>query len=194
GGVLQRIRLDGRTADTSRIVALAAQRFGMTMQPAASPGDQLLQAREGGRVRAELRTRPEPVLWATSPHTSFRVRMELNRPGGPRWVEPTRLQLDLPPPTGAGAATPAIAARPENRPILPPRSVIPDDDAAPVADAGQPSSAPQPATGQAATSPASSGVSAPAEPKPPIVGKPTEAPRPQTAPLDGYRDRFRWPG
>ena len=182
-GVLQRIRLNGQTADTTRLAQVAIARFGMQQRLARSPGDQLFQAVEGGRVRGELRTRPDGVLWATSPHESFAVELEMNRPGGTRWVEPPKLQLDVPtaPPASPQTAEAAAAnAREAGSPILPPRSVVPDRP--PVSTASNPAGA------------QSVGATTQSTPAPPPVGAPTTAPPSQMKPLDGYRDRFRWPG
>lgn len=85
-GRADRIRLRGRTADTTEIVRLAQSYYGMQFRQGA-PGEQLLQTAEGNRVLSELRTRPEPVLWSTEPHSSFLIEMEINRPGAGRFVE-----------------------------------------------------------------------------------------------------------
>ena len=181
GGLLQRIRLEGKTADTSRLVHLATTRFAMQARRPLSPGDQLFQAVDGQRLRGELRTRPEGTLWATSPHTSFDVRMEVTRPGGEYAVTPERPRLELP-------EAPQVASNPQapvpvGDPILPPRSVVPDRPAT------QPAPTAERASGSLA--PTSASDSNPALPK---LGSPTAAPPPAVKPLDGYRDRFRWPG
>lgn len=172
-GVLQRIRLVGTTADTNGIARIATLRFGMQRRVGASPGDQLYQAEENKQVRSQLRTRPEPVLWGTSPHNSFRVELEANRPGSAYWVRTSLPEL-APPSTTASPSSHAAAATPtpgEEQPVFPPRAVVPDEaGAAGASDA----IAPQTASG---------------EPKPPSVVKP-EA---DIAPLDSYRERFRWP-
>lgn len=197
-GVLQRIRLSGRTADTSRIVHLAASRFGMQPRQPHSAGDQLLQAVEGGKLRGELRTRPEGTLWATSPHTSFDVRFEATRPGGEYTVEPETLKLDIPPApprvaSNAGAGSPGNDAAIDPRtgtPFLPPRSLVPDR---PPVSAQQVSSSAPPAS-RAATGATQAEIGGPPTPTLPKLGAPTSAPRPAMEPLDGYRQRFRWPG
>lgn len=187
-GAVQRIRFQGRTADTSRIIHLAATRFGMQPRQPNTPGDQLLQSVEGNQLRGELRTRPEGTLWATSPHSSFDVRFEATRNGSPYTVAPDLLKFEVPPDTPRVASNapngsqpaPAAAIVPasEGSPILPPRSLIPDRP--PVSNPTTPG-----AVGQSVEA---------ATPKPPAIGAPTTAPGPQMKPLDGYRQRFRWPG
>lgn len=180
-GVLQRMRLRGRTADTSRLVHLAATRFGMQPRQPLSPGDQLLQYVEGKTLRGELRTRPSSVLWATSPHDSFEVSLEVTRPGSDYVVTMDAPRLDLPegpPASSERTAMAPKAAREAGSPFLPPRALIPD---------GEPTSS-TPAGVSSEESPKAS------EPKPPVIGGPTKAPAPEVKPLDGYRDRFRWPG
>ncbi|MEM6656204.1 MAG: DUF6690 family protein, partial [Planctomycetota bacterium] len=103
-GVVQRLRFHGRTADTTQLVSLVQQRFGMSPQP-AGPGEQLYQVQSRRGVESELRTRPEAVLWGTSPHTSFVVDLEVNRPGSGRLVARPKPTLSLPP----GTPDPPIA-------------------------------------------------------------------------------------
>lgn len=111
-GVAQRIRFHGRTADTTHVVALAVQRFGMRKVEGA-PGEQLYQRVTRRGIESQLRTRPEAVLWGTSPHSSFVVDLEVNRSGSGRFVEPLRPQLrvpDAPAPPPVAAATPIPGA------------------------------------------------------------------------------------
>lgn len=191
-GVLQRIRLYGRTADTSRLAHLMASRFGMTPRPAPSAGDQLYQVIDDDKVRGELRTRPEPVLWGSAPHASFLVEMEINRPGGPFTVQPKPLRLDLPGIPERGPQPPSVlrtAQQPPGQPVLPPRSVVPDRGPAPQQAAAPP---PNP---QAAASSASPQQPTPAgAPAQPSSSSLNEGPTPDIQKLDDYRDRFRWPG
>ncbi len=77
GGRVQRISFRGRTGDTTQLVQLAAQRYGLQRQPSAIVGEQLFQVRRGKQVFSELRTRPASVLWEDSPHDSFMVNLEL---------------------------------------------------------------------------------------------------------------------
>ncbi|TWT99526.1 hypothetical protein Pla108_04680 [Botrimarina colliarenosi] len=176
-GVLQKMSLYGRTADTSRLVHLATTRFGM-QAAAGSPGDQVFQAVESKKLRGHLRTRPEGTLWATSPHSSFAIEMQVTRPGSPYVVTPTTPRLEIPsaaappPPRLAEAQGPNEGASP----VFPSRSVVPDG---------------QPVNPQAAGAETIGGPPTPSLPK---VGSPTAAPPAELKPLDGYRDRFRWPG
>ncbi len=137
-GAAQRIRFHGRTADTSRIVAIAQQYFGMTWQQGLVSGEQLLQAKEGDKVLSELRTRPEAVLWSTSPHDSFVVDFEANRPGGGRYVQPPVFKVPL-------ADVPPPQPQPP-QPILPSRSVIADAGTQTAAAPAATTSAPAPPT------------------------------------------------
>lgn len=174
-GALQRIRLRGRTADTSRLVYLAASAFGMQPQPSAAPGEQLFQARDGKRLTGELRTRPEGVLWGTSPHESFDVHFEAVRPDGRYAVQPFVPRFE--PPPGATPAVAPVGSAASADPVLPSRSVVPD--AKPVPEGSQAEAKTQ---------------GGPPTPKLPEFGSPTEAPPVELKPLGGHRDRFRWPG
>lgn len=99
-GQVDKLRFHGRTGDTTQLVAIAQQHYGM--QPIAGlSGEQLFQTHAESRVLCELRTRPGAVLWATSPHDSFVVDLELNRPGSGRFVAPKLLKPDLPAPSPA---------------------------------------------------------------------------------------------
>ncbi|MEO0531986.1 MAG: DUF6690 family protein [Planctomycetota bacterium] len=182
-GVLQRMRLRGLTADTSRIVHFATTRLGMQPRQPFSPGDQLFQAIEIKRLRAELQTTPESVLWATQPHGSFGVRLEATRPGSDYYVTPQVPEFRVPTPDGVAItrATPTNQATEAGKPFLPPRSVVPDG-------------APKTAQPSGSIGPTGSAEAAPGGPSVPKLGKPTAAPPPAIAPLDGHRNRFRWPG
>jgi hypothetical protein len=86
-GQVQHITFTGRTGDTSRLIAFLTRNY--KFQRTASPaGEQLFQVTGGGGVLSELRTRPESVLWATAPHGSFAVELELARPGSKRTLAP----------------------------------------------------------------------------------------------------------
>lgn len=78
-GKVQRISFQGHTGDTTKAIALA-QQHGLQPQTTAIVGEQLLQAKRGNDVISELRTRPSSVLWSSSPHDSFAVELELQRP------------------------------------------------------------------------------------------------------------------
>lgn len=138
-GRVDRLRFSGRTADTTEVVRLAQTRFGMTPQRGA-PGEQLLQNRRGRRVLGELRTRPAAVLWATSPHGSFAVELEVNRPGAGRFVAPPRLA-----PLLAAEQTPGVAPSPPAP--AEPSGPIPADANSAEAAAGSAAPAGQRATG-----------------------------------------------
>lgn len=179
-GVLQRMTLHGRTADTSRIVGLATSRFGMT--PAAgSPGDQVFQAVENKSLRGVLRTRPEGTLWATSPHGSFTVDLDVTRPGSPYVARALTPRLDIPSATPPPPPRLAEAKNPNEglSPVFPSQGVVPDG---------------QPVDPKATAAADPNAVGGPPTPKMPEFGAPGAAPPPALKPLDGYRERFRWPG
>ncbi|MEQ8848840.1 DUF6690 family protein [Botrimarina sp.] len=182
-GTLQKIRLKGRTADTSRLVYLATTAFGMAPRTSAAPGEQLYQAFDGDRLKGELRTRPEGVLWGASPHESFDVAFEATRPGSPYSASSLIPRFQPPGAAGADAATAPGPGQPDA--VFPARTVVPD--AAPSAEPAN-----EPATEAAADGAAK--ASGPPTPKLPEFGAPAEAPPRDVKPLDGYRDRFRWPG
>lgn len=114
-GQVDRLRFHGRTADTTALIQLLQTYYGLQPRQATA-GEQLYQSLEGGKVQGELRTRPEAVLWSTTPHRSFVVDIELNRPGSGRYVEPKLLTPELPPapeppkPPVQTAETPAQSA------------------------------------------------------------------------------------
>lgn len=79
-GRLQRISFRGTTGDTTPLVSLVTQQFGFVPQQTPVVGEQLYQVKRGEDVLSELRTEPASVLWANSPHDSFRVELNLQRP------------------------------------------------------------------------------------------------------------------
>jgi len=189
-GAVQRMRLRGRTADTSRIVYLAGTAFGMTPTLSGAPGEQLFRAYEDKTLRGELRTRPEGVLWGASPHGSFDVFFEATRPGSAYAVTPFVPPLSV---ADAATSTPSAGplAQPQGDPVLPPRAVVPDGESTPAAAASpEGASAAKTDGADAAEEP----VGGPPTPQLPKFGSPTAAPPKALEPLDGYRDRFRWPG
>ncbi|MBA3484010.1 MAG: hypothetical protein H0T51_19575, partial [Pirellulales bacterium] len=98
-GRVRRISFRGRTGDTTQIASIVHQRFGLVAQPTVVAGEQLLQYRRDEDVLSELRTRPAPVLWASSPHESFTVELELQDPATAKPL------VSLP--AAAGSTTPA---------------------------------------------------------------------------------------
>jgi hypothetical protein len=89
-GQVQRISFHGRTGDTRKLVTLVVSKYGFRMQPAEVAGEQLYQVKWNGRAISELRIRTAPVLWATTPHASFQVDLQLERPGSGRYLDSTR--------------------------------------------------------------------------------------------------------
>jgi hypothetical protein len=106
GGQVQRISFKGQTGDTTRVVALAMQRYGLQPQAAAIVGQQLFQIKRGEDVFSELATQPASVLWSSSPHDSFAVDLNLQRPDATTPL-PSRLpplpEVKAPPETTAKA-------------------------------------------------------------------------------------------
>jgi hypothetical protein len=110
-GQVEHISFRGRTGDTTQLVNFLVKTY--EFQRAEAPiVEQLYQVRRGRRVQSELRTRPEPVVLATSPHGSIAVELELARPGSRRLLPPRPSSLDIPP--AAAAAAPADGGDPES--------------------------------------------------------------------------------
>ena len=80
-GRVSRISFHGTSGDTTQLVMLVARQFGLQQQATPIAGEQLFQVRQEHQIFSELRTRPAPVLWASSPHDSFAVEFDLQRPG-----------------------------------------------------------------------------------------------------------------
>ena len=94
-GQVEHISFRGRTGDTTQLVNFLARTY--QFQRVEAPiGEQLYQVKRGRRVQSELRTRPESVLWTTSPHGSFAVELELARPGSKRLLPPRTPNLQIP--------------------------------------------------------------------------------------------------
>lgn len=112
-GRVKLISFRGRTGDTRPLVALVTQRYGLQPQPVLAAGEQLFQIRDGDDVLSSLHTRPAPVLWASAPHESFTVELDLQDPASAR-----PLAKNLPPlPSVASVPTapqPAATAPPAN--------------------------------------------------------------------------------
>jgi uncharacterized protein DUF6690 len=104
-GQVQHITFHGRTADTTPLIQFLTATYHFERRDAL-PGQQLYQVGSGDEVTSELGTRPESVLWNTTPHGSFVVDFELEQPGSTRYLPSRALKLAIPPaPPG-----PAIAA------------------------------------------------------------------------------------
>jgi hypothetical protein len=127
-GRVKRLTFTGRTGDTTQLAAIAHQRFGLQALATPIAGEQLLQYRNGDDVISELRTRPAPVLWASTPHDSFAVELVLQDPATAKPLPP---RIDLPaevagtpsqPATafGSPAAAPAPSAAPATNAAAPP--------------------------------------------------------------------------
>jgi hypothetical protein len=86
-GQVQHISFTGRTGDTSRLISYLVQQYKFHRSTAPA-GEQLFQVTGNKGVVSELRTRPESVLWATSPHGSFALELELGHPNATRVLAP----------------------------------------------------------------------------------------------------------
>ncbi|MCC6494149.1 MAG: hypothetical protein IT424_14140 [Pirellulales bacterium] len=83
-GRVKRISFQGKTGDTTQVVSLVVQHYGLQAQRTVVAGEQLFQLRDGDKLISELWTVPAPVLWSNSPHESFRVELELQDPAAAR--------------------------------------------------------------------------------------------------------------
>jgi hypothetical protein len=92
-GRVQRISFRGLTGDTTQLVGLVTQRYGLQAQPSLAVGEQLFEARRDADVLSRLRTRPAPVLWASSPHDSFSVELDLQDAATARPLAPEVVPL-----------------------------------------------------------------------------------------------------
>lgn len=104
-GILEHISFRGRTGDTTQLVNFLTRTYEFRREDAPI-GEQLYQVKRGRRIQSELRTRPEPVLRSTSPHSSIGIELELARPGSRRVLPQRPSSLDIPP-SAAVAAAPA---------------------------------------------------------------------------------------
>jgi hypothetical protein len=129
-GRVRRISFRGRTGDTTQLVAIVAQRFGLQPQATLVTGEQLFQVRRGEEVISQLRTRPAAVLWSSSPHDSFAVELDLQDPATAQPLKttpptvasasaPAPQSVAPPTPSGAPAAQPTQPAQ-ANTPVAPP--------------------------------------------------------------------------
>jgi hypothetical protein len=101
-GQVEHISFRGRTADTTAIVQFLVQMYRFQRMEAPA-GEQLYQVRSGNDVFSEFRSRPESVLNANSPHSSFAIVLELGRPGLNRPLVAQAPKLEVPPATSSTA-------------------------------------------------------------------------------------------
>lgn len=80
-GQVQRISLLGSTGNTTQLEMLVTQRYGLQMQGNSIAGRRVYQQRQGDAVTSELVIRPAAVIRTNSPHESFSVDLQLQRPG-----------------------------------------------------------------------------------------------------------------
>ena len=101
-GKVQRISFYGRTGDPRRLITLMASKYGLRNQQPKVSGEQVYQVKWNGRAQSELRIRPAAVMWASVPHASYEVQLELERPGSSRYLK----QAAIFAPMNAGSLTP----------------------------------------------------------------------------------------
>jgi hypothetical protein len=133
-GRVKRISFRGRTGDTTQLAAIVHQRFGLQAQPTPIAGEQLLQYRSGDDVLSELRTRPAPVLWASTPHDSFAVELELQEPTTARPLQSPLMNVPL---AGMPSAQAPAAAPVAGQAGAPPAAVA-STPPAPAAEQAEP--------------------------------------------------------
>lgn len=112
-GQVDRLAFRGRTGDTRQLVDLVTRHYGLQLQPTVVAGEQLYQLKEDENIVSELRIRPESVLWTTSPHDSFHLEMELNRPGARRYLSRPIPTIDLPQPIVAAPPPGKVPVHPD---------------------------------------------------------------------------------
>ncbi len=120
-GRVERISFRGTTGDTTELVMLLVGRYQLQRQATVIPGEQLYQRRKGNDLYSQLRTLPASVLWSSSPHNSFAVELELQRPDAtkPLPKKPLLVAEQPPPPTQTPAAQPSEVATPSQKPAKP---------------------------------------------------------------------------
>ena len=118
-GRVNRISFHGSSADTSQLVALVTQQFGLQQQPTLVAGEQLFQIQREQHVFSELRTRPAPVLWSNAPHKSFAVDLELQHPQSttplPSRLAPLPVVKNPPKPQPAEGSAEKMTAKKEGK-------------------------------------------------------------------------------
>ena len=129
-GQVDRITLIGQTADTRGLVNFLIRHYRFEPQTPRVAGEQLFQMKYQGLVVSELRTYPKPVLWATSPHNSFSIDLELNRPGTNRYVTHRPKPLAGVAPPERSAQEKLFGTEPAGQPVFPAEGVVPSTDAA----------------------------------------------------------------
>jgi hypothetical protein len=117
-GQVAHISFRGRTGDSTQLVQYLTTTYQFQHIPSPT-GEQVYQVQYEGQVQSELRTHPEPVLWANSPNQSIAVELELARPGSSRVLPPRptgfeALQRAAGVPAAQAATTAAAAEKAES--------------------------------------------------------------------------------
>jgi hypothetical protein len=79
---VQRLTFVGTTGDPSKLVAVAASRFGFVPYVSSDPAVQLYQIRWNGQPTSELRIRPSQVVRTDAPYQRYEIDLEINHPDG----------------------------------------------------------------------------------------------------------------
>ena len=109
-GQVEHISFRGRTADSTQLVQLMTRNYGLARVESPT-GEQVYQLQSSGQVYSELRTHPEPILYAKTPNQSIAVELELARPGSSRVLPPRPTGFEVPQVAGAPAAqSPPVAS------------------------------------------------------------------------------------
>jgi hypothetical protein len=116
-GAIEHISFRGTTGDARRLVDFLTRTYHFARVPAPT-GEQVYQVGSGNQIQSELRTRPESVLSAQSPHSSVAVELELARPGSQRFLPPRTPTLQIPQSTAAPLSTDVHAKPPSSTPSL----------------------------------------------------------------------------
>jgi hypothetical protein len=112
-GQVQHISFYGRTGDTTQLIQFVTSNYKLERRDALA-GEQLYQLGSDDRVQSELRTRPDQVLRSSSPHGSFAVSLELERPGSDRYLPPTAPKFAFSPTQPTPQPPPAAASQTAN--------------------------------------------------------------------------------
>jgi hypothetical protein len=106
---VEHISFRGRTGDPSRLVRFLMQNYQFQPLP-SQPGEHIYRVADGGGVRSELRTRPEPVVATAASRGAHSVELELARPGSQRYLPPRGPFINVPPTPDAAPQAQAAAS------------------------------------------------------------------------------------
>lgn len=90
-GQVERITFRGRTGDARPLISLMMTNYGLRRQRPRVAGDLLYEVRWNDRAMSRLRISPASVVWASVPHATYAVELDLNRPGAARYLDESRI-------------------------------------------------------------------------------------------------------